>query len=57
MFGDELHQEIAREVLPLLIEKAKARETITYGDLAYKFEIDAYGAPMSPMLGSIVPTL
>ena len=57
MFGDELHQEIAREVLPLLIEKAKARETITYGDLAYKFEIDAYGAPMSPMLGSIVTTL
>lgn len=57
MFGDELHQEIAREVLPLLIEKAKARETITYGDLAYKFEIEAYGAPMSPMLGSIVTTL
>ena len=57
MFGDQDHQEIAREVLPLLIEKAKTRETITYGDLAYKFEIDAYGAPMSPMLGSIVTTL
>ena len=57
MFGDELHQEIAREALPLLIEKAKAHETINYGNLAYKFEISPYGAPMSPMLGSIVTTL
>ena len=57
MFGDEEHQEIAREVLPLLIEKAKARETINYGDLAYKFEISPFGYPMSQMLGSIGTTL
>ena len=30
MFGDEDHQEIARETLPVLIEKAKSRETINY---------------------------
>ena len=57
MFGDEDHQNIAREALPLLIEKAKARGTITYGDLADKFKIPPYGDPMSPMLGSIVTTL
>jgi len=57
MFGDEEHQEIAREVLPLLIEKAKAGATINYGDLAYRLEIDPYGYPMSQMLGSIVTTL
>lgn len=57
MFGDEDHQEIAREALPLLIEKAKARDTINYGTLADKFDISPYGYPMSQMLGSIVTTL
>ena len=57
MFGDEEHQELAREVLPLLIEKAKVRDTIKYGDLAHKFKIDRFGYPMAQMLGSIVTTL
>lgn len=57
MFGDKEHQKLAREVLPLLIEKAKAHKTIRYGDLAGKLEISRYGYPMSQMLGSIVTTL
>ena len=57
MFGDEEHQAIARKVLPLLIEKAKVRKTIKYGNLARKFKIDPYGYPMPEMLGSIVTTL
>lgn len=57
MFGDEEHQELAREALPLLIEKAKAHETIRYGDLAGKLKISRYGYPMSQMLGSIMTTL
>ena len=57
MFGDEEHQELAREALPLLIEKAKVHKTIKYGDLAHEFKISPYGYPMSQMLGSIVTTL
>ena len=57
MFGDEEHQELAREVLPLLIEKAKVRETIKYDDLAREFKISPYGYPMSQMLGRIVTML
>ena len=57
MFGDEDHQEIAREALPLLIEKAKTRDTIRYGDLARKFGIPPNGDPMSQMLGSIATIL
>ena len=57
MFGDEDHQEVAREALPLLIEKAKARETINYSDLAHKIEISAFEYPMPQMLSSIVTTL
>lgn len=57
MFGDQEHQQLAREALPLLIEKAKVRDTIKYGDLAGKLEIAAYDYPMSQMLGSIVTTL
>ena len=57
MSGDEEHQIVARKALPILIELAKARKRITYGDLARKLEIEAYGYPMSQMLGSIVTTL
>ena len=57
MFGDENHQEIAREALPILIEKAKTRDTIRYGDLAREFGISPNGDPISKMLGSIVTTL
>lgn len=57
MFGDEDHQEVAREAFPFLIEKAKARETINYSDLAHKFEISAFEYPMPQMLGCIVTTL
>ena len=57
IFGNEEHQVVAREALPILIEKAKAGETIRYGDLAHKLEIPAYGYPMPEMLGSIVTTL
>lgn len=46
MFGDEYHQKIAREALPLLIEKAKTRDTIRYGDLARKFGIPPNGVPL-----------
>ena len=57
MFGDEEHQKLAREAFPLLIEKAKTRDTIKYGDLAGKLKISRYGYPMSQMLGSIMTTL
>ena len=63
MFGDKEHQNIARKAplllkaLLLLIGKAKAREIITYGDLADKFKISPYGYPMSQMLGIIAGTL
>ena len=57
MFGDEEHQELAREAFPLLIEKAKTRDTIRYGDLAREFGIPSNGYPMSQMLGSIMTTL
>ena len=57
MFGDEMHQEVAHEALPLLIEKAKARETINYSTLAHKLEISAFEYPMPEMLGGIVTTL
>ena len=30
IFGEEEHQEVARQVLPILIEKAKAGKSITY---------------------------
>ena len=48
---------VAREALPILIEKAKAGETIYYSDLAGKLEISAFEYPMPQMLGSIVTTL
>ena len=57
IFGDEEHQVVAREALPILIELAKAGEKITYGDLGRKLEIAARGYPMSQMLGSIVSAL
>ena len=57
IFGDKEHQEVAREALPILIEKAKAGETINYGDLAHKLDIPPTGYPMSKMLDSIVTTL
>ena len=57
IFGDEEHQVVARKALPILIEKAKAGETIYYSDLARKLEIEAFGYPMPQMLRSIVTTL
>lgn len=57
MFGDDEHQVLAREALPILIEQASARQTITYGKLADKLKIPAYAYPMAQMLGSIVTTL
>ena len=57
MSGDEEHQVVARKALPILIELAKAGETITYSTLADKLEIEAFGPPMSQMLRSIVKTL
>ena len=57
MFGEKEHQVVARKALPILIERAKARKPITYGDLGRKLEIDPHGNPMSTMLGSIVTTL
>ena len=57
MFSDENYQKIVRQVLPVLIEKAKSRETISYGDLAREFKILSYGDPMSQILSSIVATL
>ena len=57
IFGDQEHQVVAREALPILIEKAKAGLTINYGDLAQRLDIPPYGYPMSKMLDSIVTTL
>ena len=57
IFGDEDHQQIAREALPILIEKAKARQTINYSTLAHELDIAPFGYPMPEMLGSIVTTL
>lgn len=57
IFGDKEHQEVAREALPILIEKAKAGETINYGTLAHQLGISAHEYPMPQMLGSIVTTL
>ena len=57
IFGDEEHQEVAREALPILIEKAKAGETINYSTLAHKLEISAFEYPMPQMFSSIVTTL
>ena len=57
MFGEEAHHIAAREAFPILIELAKACDTIKYSTLADKLDISAYGYPMSQMLGSIVTTL
>ena len=54
---DEKHQEVARKAFPILIELAKARKTITYGELADKLGISPHEYPMPQMLGSIVTTL
>ena len=39
MFGCRISQERAQTMLPLLIDKARQRETMTYGDLAKHFNI------------------
>ena len=57
MFGEEAHHIAAREAFPILIELAKACDTIKYSILADKLDIPAYGYPMAQMLGSIVTTL
>ena len=57
IFGDEEHQVVARKALPILIEQAKVRDTITYGDLAQRLDISRTGSQMSKMLDSIVTTL
>ena len=57
MFGDEEHQVVAREALPILIKKAKVGETINYSTLTDKLGISPYEYPMPKMLGSIVTTL
>ena len=57
MFGDEEHQEVAREALPILIKKAKVGETINYATLTDKLDISPHEYPMPKMLNSIVTTL
>ncbi len=43
MFGEKLYQQRAREVLPILIERAKKGETATYGEISEILELGTFG--------------
>ena len=56
MFGPRISQERARTMLPMLIDKAHQRETMTYGDLANHFNLK-WAMPIRPAVVCTTGTL
>ncbi len=55
MFGDETYQHFARKALPILIDRAKKRETIRYKKLGSL--VERHWRHLGKPLGSICTTL
>ena len=56
MFGPRISQERAHIILPMLVERASEGRTITFGELAKKFNI-AWAMPIRPAIICITGTL
>jgi hypothetical protein len=57
MRGNNWYQEIAQEVLPILVARAEAGRSITYGRLAAQIDKYEYRRKLGPALGAIGRTL
>ena len=56
MFGKRISQERAQIMLPLLIERARERRTISFGELADHFDV-AWAMPIRPAVVCTTGTL
>lgn len=55
--GDQLYQQRARTVLPILVQRAKERKTITYKELGEAVGLRNFFIPLGKVCGSVATTL
>ena len=57
MFGPKISQKRAQIILPMLVERVYAKDTISFGELAKEFNISKFALAIRPAVTRVTGTL